>query len=145
MKFEVLHMVEYLDRLIKNGKLKFTKELPMRVTYHDPCHLGRHLGDDGIYEQPRNVLQAIPGIELVEMERNRENAWCCGAGAGVSQANPEMALWTANERLKEAKATGAAALATACPWCVRNFRDAVKEYGEELDIFDISEIVVRAL
>ena len=145
MKFEVLHMVEYLDRLIKDRKLKFTKKVPMKVTYHDPCHLGRHLGDGGVYEAPRNVLKSLPGIELVEMERNRENAWCCGAGAGVSQANTELALWTANERLKEAKATGATALVTACPWCERNFKDAVKEYGENIEIYDIAEIACKAL
>jgi Fe-S oxidoreductase len=94
------------DWLIKEGKSKFTKKVPLKVTYHDPCHLGRHLHDDGVYEPPREVLKSIPGIELVEMERNRENAWCCGAGGGVSQANTELALWTANERLKEARATG---------------------------------------
>ena len=145
MKFDVLHMVEYLDELIKEKKLKFTSELPMKVTYHDPCHLGRHLGEDGIYEPPRDVLKSLPGIELVEMERNRENAWCCGAGAGVSQANPELALWTANERLKEAKATGATALVTSCSWCERNFRDAAKEYGEDMEIYDIAELAYRAL
>jgi len=145
MKFDVLHMTEYLDRLIKENKLKFTKEVPMKVTYHDPCHLGRHLGDDGIYDPPRDVLKSIPGIELLEMERNRENAWCCGAGAGVSQANPELALWTANERLKEAIATGATALVTSCPWCVRNFRDAARESGEDIDIYDITEIVAKAM
>jgi len=145
MKFEVLHMVEYLDRSIKDKKLKFTKKMPMKVTYHDPCHLGRHLGDDGIYEPPRDVLKNVPGIELVEMERNRENAWCCGAGAGVSQANPDLSLWTANERLKEAKATGATALVTSCPWCERNFKDAAKEYGEDIEIYDIAEIAQKAL
>ena len=145
MKFDVLHMVEYIDQLIKDKKLKFTKKVPMKVTYHDPCHLGRHLGDDGVYEPPRDVLKNVPGIELVEMERNRENAWCCGAGAGVSQANPDLALWTANERLKEAKAAGAAALVTSCPWCERNFKDAVKEYGEDIEIYDISEIARKAL
>jgi len=144
-KFDVLHMVEYLDQLINEGKLKFTREVPMKVTYHDPCHLGRHLGDDGLYEPPRNVLKSIPGIEVVEMERNRENAWCCGAGAGVSQANPELALWTANERLKEAKATGAAALVTSCPWCERNFKDAIKEYGEEIEVYDIAEVAGQNL
>ncbi len=145
MKFEVLHMVEYLDELIKEGKIKFTKKVPMKVTYHDPCHLGRHLRDDGVYEPPREVIKSIPGIELVEMERNRENAWCCGAGAGVSQANTELALWTANERLKEAKATGATALVTSCPWCERNFKDAAKEYGEDIEIYDIAEIACKAL
>jgi Fe-S oxidoreductase len=145
MKFGVRHMVEYLDQLLKDNKLKFTKKVPLKVTYHDPCHLGRHLGDDGVYEPPRDVLKKIPGIELVEMERNRENAWCCGAGAGVSQANPDLALWTANERLKEAKATGAGALVTSCPWCERNFRDAVKEFGEDIEIYDIAELARKAL
>lgn len=145
MKFEVLHLVEYLDQLIKGGSIKFVREVPMKVTYHDPCHLGRHLSDNGVYEPPRDVLKSIPGIELVEMERIRENAWCCGAGAGVSQANPELALWTANERLKEVKATGATALVTSCPWCERNFKDAVREYGEKIEIFDIAEIARMAI
>lgn len=145
MKFDVLHMTEYLDRMVKEGKLKFTKEVPLKVTYHDPCHLGRHLGDNAVYDAPRDVLKSIPGIELLEMERNRENAWCCGAGAGVSQANPELALWTANDRLKEAKATGASALVTSCPWCVRNFRDAASESGEDIEIYDIAEIAYRAI
>jgi Fe-S oxidoreductase len=145
MKFKVLHMVEYLDGLITDKKLKFTKKVPIKVTYHDPCHLGRHLGDNGVYDSPRNVLKSIPGIKLVEMERNRENSWCCGAGAGVSQANAGLALWTANERLKEAKATGATALVTACPWCERNFKDTVKEYGQKIEIFDIAEIACQAL
>jgi len=145
IKFDVLHLTELLDRLINEGRLKFTKEVPMTVTYHDPCHLGRHLGDNGVYDQPRNVLQSIPGMEMVEMERNRENAWCCGAGAGVSQANTQLALWTANERLKEAKSTGATALVTSCSWCIRNFRDAVKEYGEDIEIYDIAELARMAL
>ncbi len=145
IKYQTRHITEYLDELIKNKKLNFTKKVPMKVTYHDPCHLGRHLGDDGIYDAPRNILSKIPGIKLTEMERNRENAWCCGAGAGVSQANPELALWTANERLKEAGETGAEALVTACPWCERNFKDAAKEYGVNIQIYDIAEIACRAL
>jgi Fe-S oxidoreductase len=145
MKFEVRHMAEYLDGLIKNKRLKFTKKVPMKVTYHDPCHLGRHLGDNGVYDPPRDVLKGIPGLELVEMERNRENAWCCGAGAGVSQANTGLALWTANERLKEARATGATALVTACPWCEKNFKDAAREYGGDIQIYDIAVIACKAL
>ena len=143
-KFDVLHMVEYLDLLAKEGRIKFTREVPMKVTYHDPCHLGRHISE-GVYEPPRDLLKSLPGIDLVEMARNRENAWCCGAGAGVSQANPEFALWTANERLKEAKATGATALVTCCPWCLRNFKDAIKEYGEEIEVYDIAEIARMAI
>jgi Fe-S oxidoreductase len=145
MKFEVWHMVAYLDELTQNGKLRFKKKVPLKVTYHDPCHLGRHLGEDGLYDAPRRVLAALPGVALVEMERSRENAWCCGAGAGVSQADPDLALWTANERLKEAVATGARALVTACPWCERNFKDAAKEYGQDIRIYDIAELARMAL
>lgn len=145
MKFDVLHMVEYLDRLIKSGKLTFSRQVPLKVTYHDPCHLGRHLGDNGVYDAPRQILESVPGIELVEMERNRENAWCCGAGAGVSQANPELALWTAGERLREARATGASALISACPWCIRNFRDAATEHGIDFPIYDVAEVARMAL
>jgi Fe-S oxidoreductase len=79
------------------------------------------------------------------MQRVRENSWCCGAGGGVSQANPEFALWTANERLKEAQSTGAAALVTSCPWCERNFKDAAKEYGVDMAIYDIAEVVRQAI
>jgi Fe-S oxidoreductase len=145
MEFEALHMVQYLDELMQNGKLKFTKTVPLKATYHDPCHLGRHLGESGIYDAPRRVLAGLLGVELVEMERNRENAWCCGAGAGVSQADPDLALWTANERLKEARATGAVALVTACPWCERNFKDAARENGEDIQIYDIAELAWKAL
>ena len=134
-QFEVLHTVEYLDRLIKEGKIKFTKKVPLKVTYHDPCHLGRqgepyvpwegkekkinnqivvyeprkprYNGAWGIYDPPRNVLKSIPGLELVEMERIREYAWCCGAGGGVKEAYPEFSNWTATERIEEAKSTGA--------------------------------------
>jgi Fe-S oxidoreductase len=101
----------------------------MKVTYHDPCHLGRHLGENGLYDAPRDVLRAVPGLELVEMTRIRENAWCCGAGAGVSQSDPDYAMWTANERLREAKGTGATALVTSCGWCEKNFKDARRNTG----------------
>ena len=144
MNFEVLHMVEYLDRLIKEGRIKFGKQLSKKVTYHDPCHLGRHVSP-GVYEPPRDILKSIPGVELVEMERIRENSWCCGAGGGVKEACPELALWTAGERISEAIATGADTLVTVCPWCERNFKDAVEESGAKLDILDIAELAAQAV
>ena len=144
MRFEVLHVVEYLEQLIKEGRIQFTEDVPVKVTYHDPCHLGRHISP-GVYEPPRYLLRSLPGVELVEMDRNRENAWCCGAGGGVKEANPDLALWTANERLKEAKATGAKALVTSCPWCERNFKDAIEEYGQAMEIYDIAEIARKAI
>ena len=171
--FEILHTVQYLDRLIKEGKLKFTKTVPLRVTYHDPCHLGRqgehyvpwqgkekkifkqvivyeprrprYNGAWGVYAPPRDVLKAIPGLELVEMERNREYAWCCGSGGGAREAFPEFSGWTASERIEEAKATGAEALVSACGWCERNFLDSVAARGDKLKVLDIIDLVKQAL
>ena len=172
-KFEVLHTVQYFDRLIKEGKIKFTKNIPMRVTYHDPCHLGRrgepyvpwdgkekkvknqivvyepkkprYNGAWGVYEPPRDVLKSIPGVELVEMERNREYAWCCGAGGGTRETYPDFSSWTAAERIEEAQATGAEAIVTACSWCEANFRDAVKASGVKMKVLDITDLVKQAI
>lgn len=171
--FEVLHVTEYLDRLINGGQLKLTRRIPMKVTYHDPCHLGRlgepfvpwegvekkvfnqmfiydppkpwRRGTNGVYQPPRDVIQSIPGMELVEMERRGEYAWCCGAGGGVIDAYPDLAIWTALERIEEAKTTGAEAMVTACPWCKRNFTDALKESGDRLKIYDIVELLEQAV
>jgi Fe-S oxidoreductase len=170
---EVLHITEYLDRLIKEGKLKLTKKVPMTVTYHDPCHLGRmgepyvpwqgvekkvfnqmyiydppkpwRKGTHGVYQPPRDVLKSIPGLVLVEMERIKEYAWCCGSGGGVKEAYPDFAIWTALERIEEAKSTGAEAMVTACGWCKRNFQDALKESGDRLKIYDIVELLEQAI
>ncbi len=172
-KFEILHTVEYIDRLIKQGKLKLTKSIPMTVTYHDPCHLGRqgepyvpwkgkekkifnqivvyeprkprYNGAWGIYDPPRDILKAIPGLELVEMERIREYAWCCGAGGGCSDAYPEYSNWTARERVEEANTTGAEAIVTACPWCERNFLDNLNGSGPIKKVYDIIELVQQAM
>ncbi|MBN2025213.1 MAG: (Fe-S)-binding protein [Actinobacteria bacterium] len=160
---EVLHITQYLARMVEQGKLRLSKEVPMLVTYHDPCHLGRmgepfltdwkedklqrpmslkRSGRKGIFDEPRALLTSIPGIELTEMERIREYAWCCGAGGGVYEAFPDFATWTAQERLEEASATGAEALATACPWCVRVFRDAAAETGMDLPIYDLVDLAL---
>jgi Fe-S oxidoreductase len=103
------------------------------------------LGVNGIYDPPRNIVQSIPGIKLVEMERIREYSWCCGAGGGVLEAYPDFALWTANERIEEAKSTGAEAIVTACPWCERSFKDAVKNTGEKMKIYDVCELVQESI
>jgi Fe-S oxidoreductase len=169
---EVVHMVEFLDRLIREGQLKFTRPVPMKVTYHDPCHLGRqgeqyvpwngkekkifgqavcyepprprYNGAFGIYDPPRNVLKAIPELQLVEMERIREGSWCCGAGGGARENYPAFSNWTANERIEEALSTGAEAIVSACPWCERNFLDATAG-GERLAVYDVMQLVERAL
>jgi len=150
MNFKVLHITELIDSLIKEGRIKFTRELGLKVTYHDPCHLGR-LSEPwtpgkpvGVkhYEIPRRILSRIPGVELVEMERIKENAWCCGAGGGVKAAYPEFAEWTAKERIEEAKTTGAEALVSSCPFCKTNLKDAAED---EMKIYDITELILQAI
>ncbi|MBN1289029.1 MAG: (Fe-S)-binding protein [Actinobacteria bacterium] len=170
---EVQHTTELLEELINNGKVNLKNKVPMKVTYHDPCHLGRKgepgqkwegtyerlhphmiapvpekpikIGVDGCYDPPRNVLKAIPGIELVEMERSREYSWCCGAGGGAWEAFDDFASWTGGERIEEAKSTGAEALVTACGWCERSFMDSVKENGDKIKIYDVIELVDKAM
>jgi Fe-S oxidoreductase len=170
---EVYHITEYLDKLIREGRIKLTKEVPLTVTYHDPCHLGRlgepwihwngkeikasvqmvlhdppkkyRRGTNGIYDIPRNILKSIPGLRFVEMYRIREYAWCCGAGGGVIDAYPDFAAWTGAERLREAGTVGAGAIVSACPWCKRNFLDAKKETGDNIEVYDIIELVQKAV
>ena len=171
--FEVLHITQFLDQLITQGRLKPTRNLPMRVTYHDPCNLGR-LGErvapwagverkfvgpriewdppkhprhglGGVYEAPRNVLRSIPGIELVEMDRIKSYSFCSGAGGGVIDTFPDFALDTARERLQEAKATGAEAIVTACPWAERNFRRATNEFKVGIKVHDVVELLADSI
>ena len=167
---EVLHISEFVDRLIKDGKLKPQKKVDMAITYHDPCHLGRlgepwihwegkrlsksfvfdppkeyRRGTHGIYEPPRDVLKSIPGIKFTEMTRIKEYAWCCGAGGGVNESNPQFAQWTAQERIEEAESTGAEAIVTACPWCEKTFNETVKGNGSSLKVYDIVELVEKAI
>jgi Fe-S oxidoreductase len=172
-KFRVLHTVEFFDELIEIGQLKLTKKVPLTVTYHDPCHLGRNAeryeewdgdvvqlmplvsinipekpkrtGSEGIYDAPRNILKKIPGLELIEMERIKEYAYCCGAGAGVKSAFPEFALQTAKTRIEEAENTGANTLVSACPFCSTNLQDGIKDRGSKLKYYDISELILMSL
>jgi Fe-S oxidoreductase len=143
--FNVLHYTQILRDFIRAGKFDLSKGLEAKVTYHDPCFLGRWNSE---YEAPRAVLKAIPGIRLVEMERNRDSALCCGGGGGNfhidllggSDSSP------ARRRVREAREAGADVLAVACPKCLVMLEDAVKAEGLEarLSVRDISEIVGEA-
>ncbi len=136
---ELLHGAEYLERLLKAGKLKFAKAVRRKVTYHDACHLGR---GSGVYESPRELLRSIEGVELVEMPRNRRWAWCCGGGGGVPEAYPELAKWNAEDRLQEAKQTGAELLLTTSPLCLRAFANPSQNKFQTQDLF---EFICQAL
>jgi Fe-S oxidoreductase len=128
--------------LIKDGKLKPSAPVKMKAAYHDPCRLGRR---SGIFDEPREVLGAIPGLELVEFERARKNALCCGGGGSVFFWEPEFARWVTNERLFEAEHVGAEAIITACPICVRMFEDAIAEKKSDMKVYDLAEILEKAL
>lgn len=139
--FPVYHFAQYVNQLIKEKKLKFTKEIKAKVTYHDPCHLGRH---GGVYEDPREILKKIPGVELVEMPRNRRGSRCCGAGGGFKSAFNDVAVNIAAERVKEAVATGADILVTTCPFCVLNLQAGAKAIGSNIKVLDVSELLLEA-
>ena len=140
---DILHTVEYLDLLISHGRLILANEIKMRVTWHDPCHLGRHCG---IYDAPRNILRAIPGIEFVEKERNRDQSWCCGGGGGARAAFPEFAAKTAEKLIHEAKTTtGADAIVTCCPFCELNIGDVLRRSGDSMKLFNLVDLVAQSV
>jgi Fe-S oxidoreductase len=167
--FKVVHLVELVDEKVKDGALVFKKPLNTRLTYHDACSLGRlsdpwipyegkrgwmgcveprlkrRRGTQGLYAQPRDILTAIPGVDLVEMPRMRENAFCCGAGRGTKEAFPEFASWAAAQRMEEVKEIGAETLVSTCPWCKNNFAQAVKALGDDIAVRDISEVICASL
>jgi heterodisulfide reductase subunit D len=142
LPFKVMHISELLAELIAGRKIRFTKPINAKVTYHDPCHLGREMG---IYDEPRAVLKAIPGIELVEMYPTQHAAWCCGAGGGVKVSNPELALDIGAEKIPLIKETGASVLASACPFCKTHFTDVIERAKEKIGVKDITELVAESM
>jgi heterodisulfide reductase subunit D len=133
------HITEYLLEL---DNLKFKKEVKATVAYHDPCHLGRHME---IYEAPREFIEKIPGVRLVEIERNRRVAFCCGAGGGLRGAFPDISSSIAMERVQEVESTGNQILTSACPFCKINLRDGVKQLNSPMEMVDVVELALRAL
>jgi heterodisulfide reductase subunit D len=140
---EVLHVVEYLQTLVTTGKLKLKPpERTQRVTWHDPCHLGRALG---VYEEPREIIKGIPGLELVEMNTNREAAMCCGSGGGLRSYDSGLAKRIATDRMKDAESIGAGILATACPFCEHNLKEGAESIGSKIKVVDILDLLAQCL
>ena len=144
--FEVFHYTQVLWECVRRGRIKFNRSVDKKVTFHDPCFLGRW---NHLYEPPREVLKAVPGLQLVEMERNRRDSLCCGGGGGncytdVLGSGPDH---PAAIRIREAFAAGAEVLAVACPACLIMLEDALKtEHLEnKLEVKDLSEILHEAL
>jgi len=142
--FEVIHYTEYMAQLLKEGRLKPTKPVNAKVTYHDPCYLGRH---SNIYDAPREILKSIPGIELVEMPDYGPDSLCCGGGGGRIWMETKKGERLSDLRLDQAVATGSSILAAACPYCILNFEDSILTTDRvgKIEVKDISELLAEAL
>ncbi len=136
---EVLHTIEFLHKLINEKNIEL-KNLGITVTYHDPCHTGRHMG---IYEEPRDILKKISN--LIEMKTIKDSAKCCGAGGGVKKGFPELSLEIAKTRIQEAEETGAEYLISICPFCYRNLSDAIKALNSKIKMVDLLELINQAI
>lgn len=137
-KYEVKHVTQLLAELLKEGRLQFDKELGEKVIYFDGCDIGRHCG---IYEEPRSLLKAIPGVELIEFDYNREEGMCCGGP--LMSSYPGVATEIASMRMKEAEEKGAGMVVTACPACFINLKAGAKEAGVKVSIQDIALLLPR--
>ena len=143
--FEVMHISEFVFQLINDGRLKLSKPFAKTVTYHDPCYLGRH---NGVFEQPREALKRIPGLQLKEMAESRVNSFCCGGGGGRIWMETPKGERFSDQRLGQAADLGAEVLATCCPYCITNFEDSRlnrPDGGASIEVRDITEIIRDAI
>jgi Fe-S oxidoreductase len=142
--FEVVHVSQLLAELIAEGRLSLDGEFAKRVTYHDPCYLGRH---NGVYDEPRQVLHEVRGLELVEMSASRQDSLCCGGGGGRIWMETPKSERFSDLRVQQAEETGAEVLVTSCPYCITNFEESRlgMEGDEILEIKDLTEIVAEAI
>lgn len=142
LNMEVLHTCQLIARLIRKKRIKLTHEVPLKVTYHDPCHMGRH---SNVYDEPREVLKKIPGLEFVEMERIREFSRCCGAGGGLKAGFGDIQNLMAQERVRDAERTGATHLVSTCPFCYQGLQIGINAIQSKVKMTDLTELVARAM
>ncbi len=142
--FRTVHLVQYLAAALDEKRLAFTNAFPHKVVYHDPCYLGRH---SGVYAEPRRVLAAVPGLVLIDEMNARENSLCCGGGGGRIWMETKKGERFSDTLVEQACELGADVLATACPYCILNFRDSVLTLGKEetLQVLDVAEIMDEVL
>ncbi len=139
-----VHSTELLDQLIREGAIKPARTLDLKVTYHDPCYLGRHAS---VYDAPRRILESIPGITLLEMQNSRERSFCCGGGGGGSWKNGNPREGLGEVRVREAMGIGAAVIATACPYCIRMLNESIARLGvgERMGVRDVAELLLQSV
>ncbi len=144
VNFDVVHIAQYVFELVQEGRLELTKEYGKKVTYHDPCYLGRH---NNIYDEPRNVLKKIVALELTEMSESMEDSFCCGGGGGRIWMDTPKGERFSDLRVEQAVETGAEVLVTSCPYCIANFEDSMlsSKDSEAIEIKDITEIIQEVI
>ena len=142
--FEVVHIAEFLAELVEQGRLEFTRPVAKKVTWHDPCYLGRH---NGVYDPPRALLQGLDGLDLREMADTRQHSLCCGGGGGRIWMDTPKGERLADLRVAQAKETGAEVLATSCPYCISNFEESRLSLpdGDSLQVMDLTELLLESL
>ena len=138
-EIEIFHATEFIKKLIDEGKIRL-KGRQTKLTYHDPCDLGRA---GGVYEAPRQILKAIPGVELVEMEANREQCRCCGGGGDLEIVNPDLSASLAQAKIEEIRATGADLVISACQQCLRTILATARKKKIPMVAMDITEFVLK--
>jgi Fe-S oxidoreductase len=144
VNFEVIHISQFLWELIDSGRLELSKTVDLTATYHDPCYLGRH---NGIYDEPRQTLNRIPGLQLVEMPDAYTNSLCCGGGGGRIWMETVKGERFSDIRVEQAVRCGAEVLITACPYCISHFEDSrlTLNDSDTLDVKDITEVIMQAI
>jgi len=140
-RLELLHATQFIDKLISDGALRLG-DVNLTVTYHDPCDLGRNAG---VFEEPRRIINAIPGLRLVELGQNRLQSICCGGGGNLEMVAPDLSGALAQKKIEEIQQTGARTVLTACQQCVRTIKSRARRQKVDLDVLDITELVVKAM
>jgi heterodisulfide reductase subunit D len=139
---KVVHLSQYLNQLISEGRLKPGEDVRLKVTYHDPCHLGRH---NQVYEEPRKVLTSVPGVHLTEMRRHGPFSACCGMGGGLKAVSTEIQHKMSAARIREAEETGADAIVTPCQTCLQGLLNGKKEASSKMHVLHLNELLVRSI
>lgn len=143
--FKTRHFTQFVADLIRKGKIRLTKPIDLKLSYHDPCYLGR-MGEK-IYREPREVLASIPGLELEELEHNRDQATCCGGGGLVRAYLPILSAAIAREKIEsQACPAGVAGIVSSCPFCYFNLKEGAEELEEgEIDVYDLAQLLVQSM
>jgi len=139
---ELVHASQFINQLIKAGRITLKKEIKIRTTYHDPCDLGRNTG---VYEEPREIIKAVPGIDFVELPTNRKFSVCCGGGGNVEMTDADLSAQVAQMKLDAIRSVGAEMVVTACQQCVRTMATRAKRTKTELAVKDLTELVVETM